>query len=148
MTIPDELLVQHTLSLDLKYTTWIRERTKAEGGPQKLFGICKQVTDDMVVAFPELTQVRGHAYVIPWGLRTHWWCVAPDGAIVDPTADQYPAMGVQRPMQYTPLDPDAEEPIGMCMECGELCFPSRGGTEVACSEAHLRAIEAEYNIKH
>lgn len=40
----------------------------------------------MVEAFPELKRVRGH-YHCPWlsKAQPHWWCVDPDGNIVDPT---------------------------------------------------------------
>ena len=57
------------------------------------YGACRAACDAMLLAFPELRLVRGH-YLCPlWGDREHWWLVDPGGAIVDPTAAQFPTRG-------------------------------------------------------
>lgn len=86
----------------------------------------------MQAAFPELKRVRGH-YICPvWGEREHWWLVAPDGSIVDPTRDQFPSRGE---FEYVELPADAEEPIGMCANCGGYSYASKGGGDTVCSDA-------------
>lgn len=89
---------------------------------------CAEATEAMVAAFPDLRRVRGHA-MIGVHLRPHWWCVTPDGRVVDPTAIQWET----KPAFYMPLDSD-EEPHGKCYNCGELLFVSRGDESYWCSE--------------
>lgn len=67
----------------------------------------------MAEAFPELRQVKGHIYDTFWGKRAHWWCVAPEGEIVDPTATQFPAL--ERYEEYRAGDKVC---VGVCMDCG------------------------------
>jgi hypothetical protein len=60
---------------------------------------------------PTLTLVRGH-YLDPiWGEQEHWWCVKPDGTVVDPTAKQFPSKGNG---VYIPFNG-----IVTCAECGK-----------------------------
>ena len=57
-------------------------------------GRCKEMTDALVLEDASLRQVRGW-YLCPiWGKQAHWWCVKPDGTIVDPTVKQFPTAGV------------------------------------------------------
>jgi hypothetical protein len=63
-------------------------------------------------AFPELQEVRGHV-TTAWGKDGHVWLVDPDGAIVDPTAGQYPYVAA-----YDPWKPGDEVCVGKCMNCG------------------------------
>jgi hypothetical protein len=109
------------------YTTWV-----AANVPDA-YGTCKEVTQSMVEAFPELRRVRGHYYCGIWGERQHWWCVSPAGEIVDPTAAQFPSKGLG---EYVEWVEGTEEPTGMCPNCGELCY----GTGTCCS----KACEQEY----
>jgi hypothetical protein len=71
-------------------------------------GLCARAVSEMVKAFPELQVVQGKALIPGVGGYTcfeydpealkedrppiwvpHWWCVSPDGEILDPTADQF-----------------------------------------------------------
>jgi hypothetical protein len=116
-----------------EYAAWIFERYPDR---EKAAYRCAGAVVAMVEAFPELKAVRGW-----YGHAAHWWCVAPDGSIVDPTAAQF-----LQPLEetYTPfrdgIDP---EPIGKCMACGEYVW---SGTEPnACSPECLADLEAEFN---
>lgn len=112
--------------MDDKYELWIAVNVADP------LGRCAEASAEMVAAFPELTRVRGHYFCPVWGERAHWWCVAPDGTIVDPTAAQFPSKGA---FDYTPLAADVEEPVGRCCNCGELSYASAGGGETCCSPA-------------
>ena len=101
-----------------------------------VFGRCAEVTDAMVVAFPELRRVRGH-YLCPfWGRRAHWWCVAPGGEIVDPTAAQFPSKGEGA---YVPWVEGSPEPTGKCMNCGEETFH---GANFCCEKCESDTMES------
>jgi hypothetical protein len=89
----------------------------------------------MVAVFPELRRVRGHYYCPIWGERAHWWLVAPDGLIVDPTAAQFPSLGGG---EYVEWEEGREEPTGICPQCGDHVYG--GGT--CCSEDCHRAYVA------
>ena len=71
-------------------------------------GSCAHAVQEMVKVFPELKAVRGRALIPGVGGFTcfeydpealkedhppisvfHWWCMTPDGDILDPTADQF-----------------------------------------------------------
>jgi hypothetical protein len=92
----------------------------------KLFrGRCKELSEAACAADPTLTLVRGHYFCPLWNTdEQHWWCVKPDGTIVDPTREQFPSKGGGI---YTPFN-------GMC-ECAEC------GTEVPEEKA---VIEGRY----
>lgn len=113
----------------MTYDEWIAENVKDY---HEAYGMCRQVSEKMLTAFPELKLVRGHYYCAHWGEREHWWLVAPDGEIVDPTKIQFPSLGTG---EYVELDPDEEEPIGMCAQCGEYSYESKGGGTTCCSTA-------------
>jgi hypothetical protein len=114
---------------DQKYLDWIAANIA------KAYGECAEATDRMAAAFPELTRVRGHYYCPIWGERAHWWLVAPDGSIVDPTASQFPSGGMG---QYEAWDESRPEPTGMCPNCGGECFDGN----YCCSESCGRAYAA------
>ena len=72
------------------------------------------------------------------GREQHWWCVAPDDSIVDPTLEQYAAV-----MLYAELDLDDPEvrrgiPTGVCMDCGGDVYEGATFCSDAC-EASTRA---------
>lgn len=97
----------------MTYADWIAANVT------KAYGQCAEVTEAMADAFPELTRVRGR-YLCPiWGERDHWWLIAPDGSIVDPTASQFPSKGGG---EYVEWDEAAIEPTGMCPNCGGPCY--------------------------
>lgn len=78
----------------------------------KYRGKCKEMSEAAVLADPTLTLVRGHYYCPIWNSdEPHWWCVKPDGTIVDPTARQFPSKGLGI---YTPFDG-----LVTCAECGK-----------------------------
>lgn len=100
--------------MDKRYAEWI-VAYEARMGP-KVLGRCHEAVAEMLAVFPELREVRGHTFGA-WGKRAHVWCVAPDGAIVDPTRSQYPG-----PIMYEVWKPGDEIQVGRCMECGEVLW--------------------------
>lgn len=95
------------------YEFWI------DNNVTETYGTCNQVTQQMVIEFPDLTRVRGH-YLCPlWGQREHWWLVDPEGEIVDPTKKQFPSKGTG---QYIPLKEGTPEPTGKCPNCSAYVY--------------------------
>jgi hypothetical protein len=79
---------------------------------RKYRGRCKEMSEAAIAADPTLTLVRGHYFCPIWRSdEPHWWCVQPDGAIVDPTREQFPSRGHGI---YTPFDG-----VIPCSECGK-----------------------------
>lgn len=118
------------------YVHWITQHV------QETYGTCGQVTLDMLAAFPELTRVRGHYYCSSWGERAHWWLVSPDGAIVDPTAQQFPSQGTGT---YVPWEEGSAEPTGRCVNCAEYAYDGRDVCSDACGDAFVAVIMEECN---
>ncbi len=115
------------------FGSWIAERyPTAESAKLQ----CAEATAAMVEAFPQLRRVRGQA-MVGIDFRPHWWCVTPDGEIIDPTAHQWPAL----PVFYEALPEDAEEPRGKCIYCGELLFQSRGADSYLCENCKPNVTE-------
>jgi hypothetical protein len=92
------------------YQEWIADYVKRS---PVVLGKCREAVARMRRAFPELAEVRGHVYCV-WGKRGHFWAVAPDGAIVDPTRAQFPG-----PITYEPWESGDAVRVGKCMNCGE-----------------------------
>lgn len=115
-------------SIPTPYAAWIVANVTEP------YGRCAEETTRMVGIFPELRRVRGHYYCSVWGERTHWWLVAPDGAIIDPTADQFPSAGAGVYIEHVEGNP---EPTGRCPNCDGYIWD--GG--VVCSDACARAYE-------
>lgn len=113
------------------YRRWIADHVLSDP-----CGKCAEITRYMVDAFPELKRVRGH-YVCPVdGRFTHWWLVAPDGRIVDPTSQQFASKGTGT---YEPhVGPD---PTGRCLNCGAWFH----GDGWSCSPECLRELDDYYN---
>jgi hypothetical protein len=79
-------------------------------------GKCKEMSEALVASDATLTLVRGH-YICPvWGEQAHWWTVAADGTIHDPTAAQFPSKGAG---VYAPFDGMVE-----CANCSKLMLES------------------------
>lgn len=78
---------------------------------QKYRGKCKEMSEAACAADPTLTLVRGWYHDLLWGKQAHWWCVKPNGKIVDPTALQFPTKGHG---YYEPFNGLVE-----CAECHE-----------------------------
>jgi hypothetical protein len=77
----------------------------------KYRGKCREMSEELCRQDPTLTLVRGHYHCPAWGEQPHWWCVRPDGTVVDPTARQFPSKGAG---EYVPFDG-----IVSCAECGK-----------------------------
>jgi len=121
--------------MDLRYQAWI----DAQALPEYPVGLCYHVSHKMAQAFPELVLTRGHV-TMPCPDRgtkrwPHWWLVAPDGSIVDPTAAQFPGTTAA---DYEAEPMDAAEPTGKCLECGEYTYNG----DTFCSAAHERSYMA------
>ncbi len=112
-----------------KYQAWIEVNYPTKDAAHMA---CETATIAMCKAFPELSRVRGH--YIHMGLHPHWWCVTPEGEVVDPTAKQYPDGGI-----YMPLPDDFVDPIGKCCECGEYIFDGEGDSQLhfKCETAYM-----------
>ena len=114
-----------------KYQEFIRDWSDIHGGD--VCQTCKEASAEMVKRFSELKQVRGHVVMVgapdgdkrPW---PHWWCVAEDGLIVDPTREQFPCSS----LEYTPID-ESRTLVGKCMHCGGVVY-AETGTAPFCSE--------------
>jgi len=104
-------------ALAAPYAAWITEHDDP-ADPLRGRGKCQERSTAMARAFPELRVVAGYYYDAHWGPQQHWWCVAPDGTVVDPTAAQFPTAGRGG---YEELAPE-ERPVGTCMDCGEDVF--------------------------
>lgn len=115
----------------MTYAEWIQNNAYG-------YGQCVEATVAMVAAFPELRRVRGHVFLMgASSVPTHHQCVAPDGAIVDPTASQFPNL-----VAYDEWVEGDEEPVGKCCNCGEYIYPSIGYTDTVCSDACASSYES------
>lgn len=77
----------------------------------KFRGKCREMSEAAAAADPTLTVVRGYYHCPMWGAQEHWWCTAPDGSIVDPTAAQFPSKGIGEYIAFSGGYP--------CAECGK-----------------------------
>jgi hypothetical protein len=86
-----------------RYAVWIAANVEGDG-----YGKCRETCARMVQEFPELTRVHGTYVDLIWGFRSHFWCVAETGLIVDPTAAQFPSKGAggYLPRRYYPPELD------------------------------------------
>lgn len=109
----------------MTYAEWIEQYVSFQEG-RYVRGKCASATKAMVVAFPELRRVAGFAHVDHQWTDQHWWCVAPDGTVVDPTAEQFGQVG-QHLVDYEELDLNDPKtrgmiPTGRCMDCGDPVY--------------------------
>lgn len=84
-------------------------------------GRCREMAEALAASNPNLTVVRGWYLCPVWGKQAHWWCVAADGTIHDPSVRQFPTQGAGA----------VYEPFNGLFEC-EFC-----GKEVTEREAYL-----------
>ncbi len=126
-----------------KHEKWIENYVSRQ--PSRFVrGKCDEATAEMRAAFPELRRVAGLAYwVAPHGksiIDQHWWLVDEQGAIVDPTVEQFGGAAVT----YEPIDLSdpaqaAKVPNGKCMECGGYVFGARTTfCSGACEDRYIR----------
>jgi hypothetical protein len=120
-----------------EYAAWIDATYPTR---ESAYGQCDEATARMVAAFPELKRVRGHYHCILWGERAHWWCVSPEGDIVDPTARQFPSRGGH----YEPWQEGEPEPTGMCPECGGLCYEGASVCSDECGRAYTAYLNSAW----
>lgn len=117
-------------SMDPKYLEWVFTYLVRHRGWVR--GKCGNATTEMVTTFPELRRQPGFV-TCNWGRDQHWWCLDPDGIIVDPTANQF-----QGKIFYDPVDLNDPAdiiriPIGICAYCGEDILPSSEIRDTVCS---------------
>jgi len=91
----------------------------------------------MQLEFPELRLARGYVFDGCWGERTHWWCVTPDGEVVDPTSSQFPAL---LPGSYQELGPNDRIPSGRCPNCGETVYDGATFCDSSCYSAMVTSL--------
>lgn len=108
------------------------------------YGKCDEATRVMQCQFPELKRVCGHVETMGWGRRAHWWLVAEDGEVVDPTVKQFPGV-----FRYEEFKPGTEVQVGRCMECGEEIWRAVDSLdeikrESICSEQCADAFERSF----
>ena len=112
------------MAITKAYSKWIEARYPT---PESAHLACVQATLDMVACFPELTRVKGHVYTSEGYYRPHWWCLDPEGNIIDPTGHQF---GPGGPVKYD--EHEGEEPHGKCLDCGNLLYREQGDTSHLC----------------
>ena len=107
------------------YKDWIDEHY-----PDKKSAMlqCKEATKLMAEEFPELRRVRGNV-MVGVDYRPHWWLVATDGSIVDPTYRQFTNISF-----YEEHDESMGDSHGKCRRCGELLYRSKGDDSYLCRE--------------
>ena len=102
---------------------------------------CKEYSEQMQKAFPELRLVRGY-YECPFQVPLpHWWLITDKDEVIDPTAQQFKSAGHG---EYRAYNEDLGEPVGKCVECGELYYEEKYALPV-CSEVCRRAAALELN---
>jgi hypothetical protein len=85
-------------------------------------GRCRELSEAACAADATLTLVRGHYWCPIWNTdEQHWWCVRPDGTIVDSTCEQFPSRGLGI---YTPFDGTID-----CANCGKTVDEDEARTE-------------------
>lgn len=118
-----------------RYADWIMANYPGGSG----YGKCAEATTAMVEAFPELRRVRGFYLCPGWDRREHWWLVAPDNAIVDPTAGQFPSKGSG---DYEEWDESRKEPTGKCPNCGGYAYDGGTCCSKECHDAYAAYIRS------
>lgn len=124
-----------------KYKNWIKNYVAKHNGNVK--NRCWSATKEMAETFPELKCERGWAHIKclkpfdKYGIYTdqHWWCVDPDGNIIDPTASQYESEIVK----YEAYDEEIHGPLptGKCMNCGSFVYDNKNFCDEICEKAIL-----------
>lgn len=84
-----------------------------ESNYTKYRGKCKEFCEKEIEKDPSLTLVRGYFECPFWGRQQHWWCIKPNGEIVDPTIKQFPHNGIGG--TYVEFDGNCT-----CEQCGKV----------------------------
>lgn len=86
--------------------------SQASANYLKYRGKCKELSEKACINDPNLTLVRGYYFCPLWNTdEAHYWCVNPEGKIIDPSKLQFPSNGFGI---YTPFNGMVE-----CSECGK-----------------------------
>jgi hypothetical protein len=115
-----------------QYRNWINNYIQKNNGNVK--NHCTFATSEMIKAFPELKREKGYVWVITdFGSKSdeHWWCIDPDGNIVDPTASQYREVCFYEPYNEKDHGP---LPTGKCMDCGEYVYDNNTFCNKTCEK--------------
>lgn len=106
-------------------------------------GKCQTAVKEMCAAFPELRPARGFVTCY-WGEDQHWWCVTPNGDIVDPTATQFGGTVMYEELDMSNPRHRDRVPIGKCAYCGALTF-ARSYSQDFCEVSHATAFADALN---
>ncbi|HLG27439.1 MAG TPA: hypothetical protein VI423_06600 [Paenisporosarcina sp.] len=117
---------------NIEYDNWIQEYRIAN---KVLRGFCWSASKLMQEKFHELKQERGYVITEDGGWHQHWWCVAPDGQIYDPTVTQFGTTIIR----YEPYDEEEHGPLptGKCLNCSELIFNGKTFCDENCEKSTL-----------
>lgn len=138
------------MNLRTEYEAWIAANVVEHDS----YGKCKQVTQQMVEAFPGLEVRRGWFHSVAWGRRGHWWCRDSEGHIVDPTARQHPD-GVLFPKstsKYEDLTDLTDDelagtvPSGRCLDCGGDVYGGNTFCNSECEQATRAYLESGFPL--
>ena len=102
-----------------QYEDWIRENTL---GLVSILGKCAELSHAMKKTFPELRLTNGEIKILAdKNKRLHWWLVDKDGAIVDPTSDQFNG-GIEEYFEATPESDCRNYTRARCPNCGDAFY--------------------------
>jgi hypothetical protein len=118
-----------------EYSDWIKKRVP---NFEAAYGQCKTVCKEMMKEFPGLSLVKGFYEDPIVGDRQHWWLKTKDNEIIDPTAIQFPSVGMFG--GYREIADDDALPKGKCMNCGKISYFN----SMACSEKCEKELDAYY----
>jgi hypothetical protein len=120
-----------------RYEEWIKSKYNRDTA----CGLCAEAVKLMKAEYPELEITNGFVEDAFWGKREHWWLKTPDGAVIDPTKAQFPAI-----ISYEEVDnshPVRNYPRGRCANCGEMYYVGKDYNDnTVCSSKCFRAYSA------
>lgn len=112
---------------------------------------CAEFSQAFAKQFPELRTERGWVkdhITIGQGTE-HWWCVDPEGNIVDPSLNQFRMWRQPEKLVYTVFNPEKDHIyIGRCHNCGDgiyglekdgpayMCLPEEGEDSSECERTY------------
>jgi len=126
------------------YDQWIADFVSKQ---RIIRGACGRAVNEMAKAFPELKRVAGWV-VFKGGRSEHFWCVTPDGSIVDPTASQFGEL-----LRYHEFQPGGEVRVGRCMNCGDGIYAQvqglddRSAARSVCTPECAQELEASLSFE-